>query len=120
MTGHELAASLSVTVMRGRAITLKMKAFTVTFALIVVILFVVAFATLMVIFSPTLALALAPDVMFIRVAMTFDAVPEITNPLLDVLPPDVLGGMLVTAITGVLTIVAALVTGHALDIVVAV
>ena len=118
MTGHELAASLSVTVMRGRAITLKMKAFTVTFALIVVILFVVAFATLMVIFSPIPALA--PDVMFIRIAMTFDAVPEITNPLLDVLTPDVLGGMLVTAITGVLRIVVALVTGHALDVVVAV
>lgn len=70
-------------------------------------------------FTPRLA-KIATYVMFIGVAMAFDAIVKITDAFLNVLAADFLGCVLMAAIAGVAAVIVADVTGHALHIVIAI
>ena len=59
-----------------------------------------------------------PDVVFIGTAVAFHAVLEIANSFLDMLAPDFLGCVLVTAVAGIAAVVVTQVTRHAFHIVI--
>lgn len=61
----------------------------------------------------TALLALATNIVFVGVAMALDTVSEVTNPLLDVLAPNLFGVMLVAAVTAIATVIIALMTSGA-------
>ena len=58
--------------------------------------------------------------MLVRAAVALDAILEIPDPFLDVLPPDLVGMVLMAAVAGVTAVIIALMAGGALDVVVAV
>lgn len=69
---------------------------------------------------PVLTMTLPANIVFVRAPMALNAVPEIPYSFFDVLTPDLVGIVLVTAVAGVSAVIIALMAGGALDVVVAV
>ena len=59
-----------------------------------------------------------PDVVLVSVLVAFGAVAVVADALLDVLAPDLLGRMLMTAVTGITAVVIAHVAGRAFHVVI--
>lgn len=70
--------------------------------------------------APAFSTFAAADVIFIAAAMTLDTIVELADAFLDVLPTDVLKGVLMASVAGVATVVVAGMAGHTACVVVTV
>ena len=66
---------------------------------------------------PVLTMTLPANIVFVRAPMAINAVPEIPYSFFDVLTPDLVGIVLVTAVAGVSAVIIALMAGGARDVV---